>query len=47
MVTLPAALLKLLDIRAGDRLELRVVNNRIVSGVGVPKDQPFDATTVS
>jgi bifunctional DNA-binding transcriptional regulator/antitoxin component of YhaV-PrlF toxin-antitoxin module len=46
-VTLPAALLKLLGIRVGDQLELRAVNNRIVSGTGVLKDQPFDPATVT
>jgi hypothetical protein len=40
---LPPALLKTLSVSEGDHLEVRVDKSRIVSGVGVPKDQPFDA----
>jgi len=43
---LPSALLKMLGLSEGDHLEVRVVNNRIVSGVAVPKDQAFDPNTV-
>ncbi len=46
-VTLPRALLRLLNMSEGDRLQLRVADNRIVSGIGVSKDQPFDPNVVS
>jgi antitoxin component of MazEF toxin-antitoxin module len=43
---LPSALLKMLRVSEGDRLEVRVVNSRIVSGVALLKDQAFDPKTV-
>jgi AbrB family looped-hinge helix DNA binding protein len=46
-IRLPSELLKLLNMREGDHLEFRVVDNRIVSGISVSENQPFDAKTVN
>jgi antitoxin component of MazEF toxin-antitoxin module len=46
-VRLPSGLLKMLGLGQGDRLEVRVVNSRIVSGAALLKDQAFDAKTVT
>jgi AbrB family looped-hinge helix DNA binding protein len=46
-LTVPAALLKALGIASGDQLELTVLNNKIVEGMGLPKDPQFDPKTVT
>jgi len=44
-LTLPPMLMKSLKMGEGDHLQVRIVNNRIVSGIGLPKDEPFDPMT--
>ena len=45
-VTLPAGLRSLLGLTEGDYLELRVINGKLVFGVGL-RDQRFDPNTVT
>jgi antitoxin component of MazEF toxin-antitoxin module len=46
-VILPAPLLNVLNLGEGDHLQLRVMNNSIVSGVALLKDQEFDPKTMT
>jgi len=46
-LTLPPALMGLMEMREGDHLQLSVFRNRIVSGFAVQEDQPFGPATVN
>ena len=45
--TLPAALRSLLRLNEAEYLELRVINGKAASGVGLRDDQRFDPNTVT